>query len=124
MLLKSFKQFKGSPRPINASNLQHFSLLSRNLFGFTCFCIATLSHTQGSLYSSLHISSERGEHKPDGHTHTLFAAKAEAKRQEIIAIKTTLAKVSQIREIKLVTLKRGRDPVTDVEGRTERPDTR
>ena len=45
----------------------------------------------------------------------LFAATAEAKGQEIVAIKTTLAKVRQIREIKLITLKKSRDPVTDVE---------
>lgn len=47
-------------------------------------------------------------------TLALFAAATEAKGQEIIAIKTTLAKVSQIREIKLVTLKKSRDPWTDV----------
>ncbi|KAM7370106.1 hypothetical protein PAMP_011387 [Pampus punctatissimus] len=57
-----------------------------------CYCIKFLnmlqtSVTQGSLYSSLHISSESQEHKPDHYTST-----AEAKRQEIIAIKTTLAK--------------------------------
>lgn len=50
-------------------------------------------------------------------TLALFAANAEAKGQEIIAIKTTLAKVSQIREIKLVTLKKSRDLVTDVVSR-------
>lgn len=47
-------------------------------------------------------------------TLALFAAATEAKGQEIIAIKTTLAKVSQIREIKLVTLKKSREPWTDV----------
>lgn len=45
---------------------------------------------------------------------TLFAATAEANGQEIVAIKTTLAKVSQIREMKLVTLKKDREPVADV----------
>lgn len=39
---------------------------------------------------------------------------AEANGQEIVAIKTTLAKVSQIKEMKLVTLKKGREPVADV----------
>lgn len=52
-------------------------------------------------------------------TLTLFAATAEANRQEIVAIKTTLAKVSQIREMKLVTLKKGRELEADVGGKTQ-----
>lgn len=52
-------------------------------------------------------------------TLTLFAAAAEANGQEIVAIKTTLAKVSQIREMKLVTLQKGREPVGDVAAEQE-----
>lgn len=88
--------------------------MSPNLFVFTCFLHSDPLVTHKDLFTAhftFHLSAGNINQTA---TLALFAVNAEAKGQEIIAIKTTLAKVSQIREIKLVTLKKSRDPVTDV----------
>lgn len=79
------------------------------MFSAQGFCVVYLSHTRSSLQLTSHLGNINQTTTPLAP----FDPPVEANGQEIIGLKTTLAKVSQITEMKLVTLKKSRAIVTD-----------
>lgn len=111
----------GTHAPINTSIIQLFSIVWKPIWFKLFLHRDPQSHSE--LFPAHFTFHVRAGNIHQATTLALSARTAEAKEQEIIAIKTTLAKVSQIREMKLVPLKKSREHVTDVEGRTGGRDT-
>lgn len=65
---KSKLNFRGLPNPSAQAFYSTWVYCLQIYLASPVLCIVTPSHTQGSLYSSLHISSESREHKPGHYT--------------------------------------------------------